>query len=72
MNAIRRCFLLAAACLASGALTGVHAEDKPAEKKDKKPPKSIHAFTVKDIDGKAVALSKYRDQVLLIVNVASQ
>ncbi|KAJ6406129.1 hypothetical protein OIU84_009784 [Salix udensis] len=34
--------------------------------------RSIHDFTVKDIDGKDVALSKFKGKVLLIVNVASQ
>ncbi|KAF9681328.1 hypothetical protein SADUNF_Sadunf06G0214600 [Salix dunnii] len=34
--------------------------------------KSIHDFTVKDIDGKDVALSKFKGKVLLIVNVASK
>ncbi len=33
---------------------------------------SIHDFTVKDIDGKDVALSKYKGGVMLIVNVASK
>uniref|UniRef100_A0A0E0HQ04 Glutathione peroxidase n=1 Tax=Oryza nivara TaxID=4536 RepID=A0A0E0HQ04_ORYNI len=34
--------------------------------------KSVHDFTVKDIDGKDVALSKFKGRALLIVNVASQ
>ncbi|KAL6509499.1 glutathione peroxidase gpx1 [Orobanche gracilis] len=34
--------------------------------------KSIHEFTVKDIDGKDVSLSKFKGRVLLIVNVASR
>ena len=33
---------------------------------------SIYDFSVKSIDEKSVSLSKYKDQVLLIVNVASQ
>lgn len=32
---------------------------------------SAHDFTVKDIDGKSVALSSYKGKNLLIVNVAS-
>lgn len=32
---------------------------------------SVHDFTVKDIDGKSVALSSYKGKTLLIVNVAS-
>ncbi|GLJ15774.1 hypothetical protein SUGI_0259730 [Cryptomeria japonica] len=34
--------------------------------------KSIHDFTVKDIDGSEVSLSKYKGKVLLAVNVASR
>lgn len=34
--------------------------------------KSIHDFTVQDIDGKEVPLSKYKGKVLLAVNVASK
>ena len=32
---------------------------------------SAHDFTVKDIDGKEVKMSKYKGKTLLIVNVAS-
>lgn len=34
--------------------------------------KSVHDFTVKDIDGSEVSLSKYKGKVLLIANVASK
>lgn len=34
--------------------------------------KSVYEFTVKDIDGKDVPLSKYKGKVLLVVNVASK
>ncbi|XP_021889352.1 probable phospholipid hydroperoxide glutathione peroxidase [Carica papaya] len=34
--------------------------------------KTIHDFTVKDIDGKDVSLSKFKGKILLIVNVASK
>jgi len=34
--------------------------------------KSALDFTVKDIDGKDVALARYKGDVLLIVNVASK
>ena len=34
--------------------------------------KSAHEFTVKDIDGKDVKLSKYAGKVCLVVNVASE
>ena len=44
-----------------------------AQAKDKPPAgASIYDFTVKDIDGKEVALSTYKGDVLLIVNVASK
>ena len=33
---------------------------------------SIYDFTVKDIDGKELSMSKYKGKVLLIVNVASK
>lgn len=34
--------------------------------------RSVHDFTVRDIDGKEVKLSDYKGKVLLIVNVASE
>ncbi|KAI0504721.1 hypothetical protein KFK09_015674 [Dendrobium nobile] len=34
--------------------------------------KSLHEFTVKDIEGNDISLSKFKGKVLLIVNVASQ
>ncbi len=34
--------------------------------------KSIHSFTVKDIDGDQINLSQYKGKVLVIVNVASK
>ncbi|KAJ8471665.1 hypothetical protein OPV22_026008 [Ensete ventricosum] len=34
--------------------------------------KRLHDFTVKDIDGKDVSLSKFKGKILLIVNVASR
>lgn len=36
------------------------------------PPKTVHDFTVKDIVGNDVSLSKYKGKTLLIVNVASK
>jgi glutathione peroxidase len=41
--------------------------EEPAKK-----PTSVLAFQVQDIDGKTVDLSKYKGEVLLIVNTASQ
>jgi glutathione peroxidase len=43
-----------------------HAQDKTAM------PDSVLKFQAKDIDGKAVDLAKYKGEVLLIVNTASQ
>lgn len=43
----------------------------PAEEPAKKP-SSVLSFQVKDIDGKTVDLAKYKGEVLLIVNTASQ
>jgi glutathione peroxidase len=42
-----------------------------AQEPAKKPP-SVLGFQVQDIDGKSVDLSKYKGEVLLIVNTASQ
>lgn len=48
-------------------------EDKPRpEAATSKTQTSLHDFTVHDIDGEAVSLSKYRGQVCLVVNVASR
>jgi len=35
-------------------------------------PTSIYDFSVKDIDGKEISMAKYKNKVLLIVNVASK
>ena len=45
-------------------LRGVSATDASA--------KSVYDFTVKDIDGDDVRLSKYKGDVLLIINMASK
>lgn len=37
-----------------------------------KPTKTLHSFTVKVSDGSQVSLDKYKDQVVLVVNVASK
>ncbi|KJH41757.1 glutathione peroxidase [Dictyocaulus viviparus] len=34
--------------------------------------KTIYEFTVRDVDGKETSLSKYKGQVVIIVNVASK
>lgn len=54
----------AAAALCALPWASVNAEDKKVE--------SPLAFTVKDIDGNDVALSKYAGKVVMIVNVASK
>lgn len=41
-------------------------------KEEWKSAESIYDFSVKDIDGNEVSLEKYRNQVVLIVNVASK
>jgi len=72
----------AAVCLFALASICV-AQDRPVREKpadDKKPAadakaeeaKSVLDFTVKDIDGKDVPLSRYKGKVLLVVNVASK
>lgn len=59
---------LAPAALAVAGLLALsaRAQDKPAM------PDSVLKFQVKDIDGKPVDLAKYKGEVLLVVNVASQ
>src|SRR4051794_38803828 len=56
--------------LASLLLLAVAATAAPAA--DAKKPASVLDFKVQDIDGKPVDLSKFRGDVLLIVNTASQ
>ncbi len=51
-------------------LAAVGFSDDGAGKTKAKP--TLHDFTVRDIDGETVSLAKYRDQVCLIVNVASR
>lgn len=67
------------ASLATGLISALlslgAAQTAPATKGEsevKASPKSIFDFTVQDIDGQDVPLSKYRGNVLLIVNVASK
>lgn len=42
------------------------------EKKAEKPPTSVHDFKMKSLGGSEVELSKYKGNVLLMVNVASE
>jgi len=48
------------------------ADDEAAKPQEPKKPTSVHDFKVKSLDGKEVALEKYKGKVLLVVNVASQ
>lgn len=50
-------------------VSGVSAVDEEAKQK---PATSVHDFKMQSLDGKEVDLSKYKDKVLLVVNVASQ
>jgi len=56
--------VLAAAIILGAAMSVGVAREKPHT--------SVLSFTMKDIDGKDVPLSKYKGKVLLIVNVASE
>ena len=62
--------------LATGKVTWAVPSDFPAEGtislREKKPESELYAFTMNDIEGHSVSLSKYREKVLLIVNVASK
>ncbi len=62
--------VLAPAALALGIVRSSSA-DEPARGKAA-PADGVLKFQVKDIDGKPVALDKYKGEVLLIVNTASQ
>jgi cytochrome oxidase Cu insertion factor (SCO1/SenC/PrrC family) len=56
-----------------GGVWATMTDDKAAkdDKSDSATAKSVYDFTVKDIDGKDVRLTKYKGDVLMIVNVAS-
>jgi glutathione peroxidase len=59
-------------CLAVAALMATSLSSMVSAQTDEKKPTSVLGFTVKDIDGKDVSLSKYQGKVLLFVNTASQ
>jgi len=61
---VRTGLLLAAAIIVGAAMSVAIAREKPHT--------SVLSFTMKDIDGTDVPLSKYKGKVILIVNVASQ
>ncbi|MBW7992235.1 MAG: redoxin domain-containing protein [Planctomycetes bacterium] len=66
----------AAEWLAAGKVTWSVPADFPTEDtislQERKPESELYAFKMNDIEGQPVSLSKYREKVLLIVNVASK
>ncbi|XP_044737867.1 probable phospholipid hydroperoxide glutathione peroxidase isoform X1 [Chrysoperla carnea] len=56
----------------SASMSAATPEDEQPTNMDWKSAKSVYDFTVKDISGNDVPMSKYEGHVLLIVNVASQ
>ncbi|UYV68639.1 hypothetical protein LAZ67_6000308 [Cordylochernes scorpioides] len=73
MNA-KYAFSLAFFALFNGYLsecTDVEYCENHVKKRDVSETQTIYDFTVKDIDGNDVSLDKYKDHVVLIVNVAS-
>ncbi len=63
---------LCVAAICTGVGVGALGEDSAKKPKGDEPTaKSIYEFTVNDIDGKEVALAKYKGDVCIIVNVAS-
>ena len=58
------------ATLVSMAILGCHTQSVTPQTPTQ--PKTIYDFTMKDIDGKDVSLSKYKGKVILVVNVASK
>ena len=62
----------ALAALAVGAALGFGADGRADTPRGKGENVSIHRFTMKNIDEEEVSLARYRDQVCLIVNVASR
>eukprot|EP00741_Cyanophora_paradoxa_P013174 tig00000178_g12727.t1 len=76
----RRRFLAAAGSAAFGFVLGetvpampAAAIPRPAERREPmKVDRTLYDFTVRDIDGRSVDLSKFRGKVVLVVNVASE
>lgn len=60
------------AALALRSFTLIHAESTMTNPSNFKEAKSIYDFTVKDIQGEIISLEKYKGEVCIIVNVASQ
>ena len=55
-----------------GAMAAAGVAFADVQQAGKSPARSIYDFIVKDIQGKEVALSKYRGDVFLVINVASK
>jgi glutathione peroxidase len=58
--------------LAYGAKPAPKPSSKPTAASEAKTADSVHAFKVKDLNGKEVSLADYRGKALLIVNTASK
>jgi glutathione peroxidase len=69
MKNIFYCLLLA---IILGTFVACQATNAKSYQENKENAKSIHSFTVKDIDGNIVPLSSYKGKVLVIVNTASK
>ena len=67
-NIIRTLWLVSAACVTT--LRG--ADQAAPQPTPGDAPKTIHSFTMRDIDDSEVALSSYKGKVMLVVNVASK
>ena len=48
------------------------ASSKSRKKRKKAPANGVHSFTVKSLEGKDVALSRYKGKLMLVVNTASR
>lgn len=68
----RLLMIAAVAVLGAGAFAMYHHESPVQNVEAASPAKSIYDFQMKDIDGKDVKLSKYKGNVLLVVNTASK
>jgi len=63
--------LLTGTVLAAAGVFGTLIPDPRSEFQREIKERSIHEFTVRDIDGNSVELSRYRGKVLLVVNIAT-
>jgi len=65
-------YLMISTLMFGGAALARSAEEGRSAMTQKTQAQSVCDFSVKDIDGKNVALADYKGKVLLIVNVASK